>query len=294
VLYHDGVYYLFGEVKRGSTWLVPGQSWEDYRVPAGGISCYTSTDLVRWQYKGLALAPTTGDSTHDLDTSRVIERPKVIYNKQTGKFVMWMHIDKNDYSYAHAGVAVSDRPEGPYTYLGSVQPNGNQSRDMTVFKDDDDKAYLVFSSEKNMTMHVCQLSDDYLKPTTVNKRILIDQNREAPAIFKHQNRYYLITSGCTGWSPNPATYAVADAILGEWKQQGNPCTGPDADSTFYAQSTFVLPVAGKNDTFIFMADRWKKTDLPDSRYIWLPLRIVDGKPVIAWKPQFRSPLLPVK
>jgi hypothetical protein len=56
----------------------------------------------------------------------------------------------------------------------------------------------------------------------------------------------------------------------------------------------VLPVAGKNDTFIFMADRWKKTDLPDSRYIWLPLRIVDGKPVIAWKPQFRSPLLPVK
>jgi hypothetical protein len=158
------------------------------------------------------------------------------------------------------------------------------SRDMTLYKDDDNKAYLIFSSENNMTMHVCQLSDDYLKPTTVDKRILIDQNREAPAIFKHQNRYYLITSGCTGWSPIPATYAVADAILGEWKQQGNPCTGPDADSTFYAQSTFVLPVAGKNDTFIFMADRWKKTDLPDSRYIWLPLRIVDGKPVIAWKP----------
>src|SRR5215217_3004226 len=86
VLYHDGVYYLFGEIKKGKTWLVPGQSWEDYRVPAGGVSCYASRDLVQWQYKGVALASSTTDSTHDLDTSRVIERPKVVYNKRTGQF----------------------------------------------------------------------------------------------------------------------------------------------------------------------------------------------------------------
>lgn len=40
VLYHDSTYYLFGEIKKGDTWFVPGQSWEDYRVPAGGVSCY--------------------------------------------------------------------------------------------------------------------------------------------------------------------------------------------------------------------------------------------------------------
>src|SRR5258707_8147602 len=44
ILYHKGVYYLFGEIKKGSTWQVPGQSWEDYRVPAGGVSCYSSRD----------------------------------------------------------------------------------------------------------------------------------------------------------------------------------------------------------------------------------------------------------
>src|SRR6476620_5669974 len=154
VLYYNGVYYLFGEIKKGKTRLVPGQSWEDYRVPAGGVSCYASTDLLHWQYKGVALAPNTTDTASDLHTSRVIERPKVIYNKHTKQFVMWMHIDKEDYSYARAGVAVSDRPEGPYRYIESVRPNGNMSRDMTVFKDDDDKSYLVYSSENNLTMHI--------------------------------------------------------------------------------------------------------------------------------------------
>jgi len=41
-----------------------------------------------------------------------------------------------------------------------------------------------------------------------------------------------------------AEYAVADSMLGTWVTIGNPCTGEDADSTFYAQSTFVLPVEG--------------------------------------------------
>ncbi|WP_223833594.1 hypothetical protein [Pedobacter riviphilus] len=52
VLYHKGVYYLFGEVKKGKTWLVPKQNWEDFRVPAGGVSCYSSTDLKHWKNRG--------------------------------------------------------------------------------------------------------------------------------------------------------------------------------------------------------------------------------------------------
>ena len=42
----------------------------------------------------------------------VIERPKVIYNDKTKKYVMWMHIDKRHYEYARAGVAVSDKVTG--------------------------------------------------------------------------------------------------------------------------------------------------------------------------------------
>lgn len=280
ILYKDGTYYLFGEIKKGITWLVPGQDWEDYRVPAGGISCYSSKDLKKWKFEGVALKPTTGDPQNDIDTGRVIERPKVIYNDKTKKYVMWMHIDKNDYSYSQLGVAVSDKAAGPYEYLGSITPNGQTGRDMTVFKDDDGKAYLIYASEKNATMQVCLIGEDYITPTTSYSRILENRNREAPAVFKHEGKYYLITSGCTGWSPNAATYAVADDLLGPWEEQGNPCTGKDADSTFYSQGAFVLPLKGKPGEFIFMADKWNKSNLPDSRYIWLPLTVSGGKVII--------------
>jgi beta-xylosidase len=277
ILYYKDTYYMFGEIKKGKTWLVPGQSWECYRVPAGGVSCYSSKDLSTWKYEGVALAPVIGDSLNDLDTGKVIERPKVIYNKKTKKFVMWMHIDTKDYSFAHSGVAISDNPAGPYKYLGSMQPNGQMARDMTLFKDDDNKAYLIYSSEYNNTMHVCLLSDDYLSPTKTWSRILVDRNREAPALFKNKGKYYLVTSACTGWSPNAASYTVASHPLGPWKEYGNPCIGEEAETTFQSQSTFVLPVKGKKDQYIFMADKWNKFDLQNSKYVWLPLHIKNGK-----------------
>lgn len=279
VLFHDGVYYLFGEIKKGRTRLVPGQDWEDYRVDAGGVSCYSSPDLVHWKNEGVALAADSADSASDLHLSKVIERPKVIYNEGTKQYVMWMHIDHNDYGYARAGVAVSDRPQGPYRYLGSVRPNGQMSRDMTVFRDDDGRAYLVYASENNNTMQICLLSKDYLAPTSVYRRILIGQRREAPAVFKSGGKYFLITSLCSGWDPNPARVAVADSLLGDWVQQGNPCVGPDSATTFHAQSSWVLPIGGER--FLFMADRWNKTDLERSGYVWLPFAVKDGKVEIA-------------
>jgi len=276
MLYHDGVYYLFGEIKKGSTWRVPNQSWEDYRVPAGGVSCYSSTDLKRWKYEGVALAPVKGSPTSDIDTGKVIERPKVIYNAKTKQFVMWMHIDTKDYSYSESGVAVSKTPLGPYHYIGSVKPNGQMSRDMTLFKDDDGKAYLIYSSEQNNTMQICLLSDDYLHPVKTYSRILVNRRREAPALFKHDGKYYLISSDCTGWSANAASYAVAGKILGPYTEYGPPCKGPGSNTTFASQSTYVLPLPGKN-TYLFMADHWNKTDLEKSDYLWLPLKVINGK-----------------
>lgn len=287
ILYYNDTYYWYGEIKQDTTWRVPGSNWENFRVNAGGISCYSSKDLLHWKYEGLALAPEKTDSTADLHISKVIERPKVIYNKKTGKFVMWMHIDSQDYRYARSGVAVSGRPEGPFQYIGSVRPNGNMARDMTIFQDDDGKAYHFYSSEENQTMHICELTEDYLSHTTHDQRILIQRAREAPAVVKYNKRFYLFSSGCTGWSPNAASYATADSIMGAWTEYGNPCQGKDADSTFHAQSTFVLLVQGQQNTFIFMADRWNKTDLESSRYVWLPL-IFDaaGNPHILWKDQW--------
>jgi hypothetical protein len=283
LLLHNGIYYWFGEIKKGEPFRVSRvTSWEDYRVNAGGISCYCSKDLINWEYEGVELSPNTKDSLNDLHTSKVIERPKVIYNKKTGKFVMWVHLDNEDYSYASSGVAVSDKPNGPYHFIKSEKPNGIEARDMTVFQDDDDKAYHFYSSEGNATIHITLLSDDYLEHTKTETRILINQSREAPAVIKFNNKYHLFSSACTGWAPNAASYTIADNIMGKWKQHDNRCTGPDSAITYFAQSTYVIKAPGKKDAFIFFADKWNKTDLPDSRYIWLPMTIKNGKPQISW------------
>lgn len=288
ILYHDGTYYWYGEHKGDSTYWNPKvPSWECYRTEAGGVSCYSSADLVNWKFEGVVLKPNLIDETSDLHPSNVLERPKVIYNDQTKQFVMWLHVDSHDYAKAAAGVAVSDTPNGEFTYLGSMRPNGQMSRDMTLFKDDDGKAYHVYSSEENRTLYISLLTDDYLKPSGQFTRNFIDQSREAPAVFKRNGKYFVLSSGCTGWDPNQAEYAVADAMLGEWTVMGDPCTGEDAGMTFYGQSTHVLPVAGKKDAYIAMFDKWNKTDLINSRYIWLPITFKENNTIeIAWQQEW--------
>ncbi len=279
-LIHEDTVWWYGEIKEGRTWEPESiREWNGSRVEAKGINCYWSVDLVNWKLAGNVLKANEHDTAHDLHTSKVLERPKVIYNDKTGKFVMWLHIDSQDYSYSRAGVAYSDSPRGPFKYIESIRPNGQMSRDQTLFKDEDGRAYHIYASEENMTMHVSRLSDDYLRPSGEYKRIFIDRHREAPAIFKHAGKYFAITSGCTGWDPNPAEYAVADEIMGEWKVLGDPCIGDTKGTTFDSQSTYILPFAGR---FIFMADRWNRLDLENSTYVWLPLEIKNEKISILW------------
>jgi beta-xylosidase len=143
--------------------------------------------------------------------------------------------------------------------------------DPNLFVDDDGKAYHIYSSEDNLTLQIAELSDDYLSHTGKYIRIFPGGHNEAPAIFKKDGIYWMITSGCTGWEPNKARLLTATSILGEWKQLPIPCVGENADKTFGGQSTYVLPLQGTEKQFIFMADSWRPESLADSRYIWLPI-----------------------
>ena len=109
VLYHGGAYYWFGEHK------VAGDAGNKAQV---GVHCYRSTDLYNWADAGIAL-PVSADPASDIVQGSIIDRPKVIYNAATKKFVMWFHLEMKGrgYSAARAAVAVADQPAGPYTYL---------------------------------------------------------------------------------------------------------------------------------------------------------------------------------
>ncbi len=291
ILVRSNTYYWYGEDR------TPGGR--------GTVACYSSTNLADWKREGAVLSRDDLPRVDGMPT--FVERPKVIFNPRTKKYVMWTHLEQRRYQFARAGIATSDTPTGPFTFLQAIRPitnavaiegadpdrqreSGGTFRDMNMFVDDDGKAYAFYASEGNWTMYVVRLNDEFTGPETPaveNKtwaRILVRKMREAPAPFKFKGRYYLITSACTGWTPNEADCAVAENILGPYQSKGNPCTGPEAKTTFGSQSTFVLPVAGRPGQFIFMADRWNPRRLPDSRYVWLPLTVRDeGSVSVPWR-----------
>ena len=161
------------------------------------------------------------------------------------------------------------------------------ARDMNLFVDSDGQAYHFYASEENSTLHISQLSDDYQSYSGKYARFFSGRYMEAPAICKTSNgTYYFIGSDCTGWNPNAARSARADNIWGPWTEMGNPCMGKDSELTFYSQSTFILPVQGKKDTFIFMADRWKPGNPIEGKYIWLPITFKDNRLEIYWYDQW--------
>ena len=296
ILLHDGVYYWYGEDKS----LGNGNKV--------GVSCYSSRDLVNWKHESTALPKEA--MPEEFRDNGICERPKVIYNSATHRFVMWMHLDNLGYRVSSAGIAVSETPTGPFHFERSFRPIkfdfgylandadqaelGSTFRDMNLFVDDDGRAYVFYAAEGNPTMYVARLSADFTNvesPPVQGKtwnRILIGQSREAPAPFRYKSTYYLITSGTSGWAPNAAGYATATNILGPWTRQQNPCVGDGRDTTFDSQSTFVLPAPGRPPgEFIYMGDRWFSNHLADSRYVWLPFKIEpDGSFHIAWSAEW--------
>ena len=268
-----------------------------------------------------------GDHSHPIAKGCILERPKVVYNKKTGKYVMWFHLELKGKGYgsAYAGVATAAKPTGPFKFLkaGRVNPGkwplnmdkkdqtteftkempdyvriirrdypgGQMSRDMTIFVDDNGKAYHIYSSEGNITLHIAELTPDYTGHTGKFVRAFPGRFMEAPAIFKHKGKYYLIASGCTGWAPNAARSAVAKNIAGPWMELKNPCVGPKAGITFGGQSTFILPVQGKPGKFIFMADIWRPKNAIDGRYLWLPMKWEGDQIILEWKDEWTLDVL---
>jgi hypothetical protein len=329
ILLHEGIYYWFGEHKTAGT---------AGNFAQVGVACYTSRDLYNWKSQGIALA-VSEDPQSEIVSGCILERPKVIYNAQIARFVMWFHLEPKgaDYSGARSGIAVSEHITGPYRFVRSCRPNagswplnvpeqskhplspdqlasierlnlkggpvagyppdlifrrdvagGQMARDMTLFVDDDGAAYQLYASEDNGVLHISQLSDDYSSSRGRYVRVFPGGFHEAPAICKYRGKYYLFTSGCTGWKPNPTRSAVADSIFGPWTELGNPFIGPDDCwlTSCESQPTFILPVAGREGAFIYLADRWNPQDAIDGRYVWLPLQFRDGRPRIVWMDQW--------
>jgi ricin-type beta-trefoil lectin protein/glycosyl hydrolase family 43 len=243
------------------------------------VSSYRSRDLRNWEFRKDVLR----SSSHAELSPANIERPKVIYNAATDKYVMWMHWENgSNYGEARAAVATSSTVDGEYTYQGSFRPlaasgvmdhdkPGYMSRDCGLFVDDDEKAYFISATNENYDLNLYLLTPDYLKVDKLAALLFKGGHREAPALFKRNGTYFLLTSGATGWDPNQASYATSSSLTSGWSAMKNVGDG----NTFYSQSTYVLPVQGSTGTsYLYLGDRWAGAwggRVNDSTYVWQPI-----------------------
>lgn len=287
IIKYNNIYYWYGEDKNAGS------------RSKTGVHVYASKDLEHWSDQGLALKVSDSPNS-DITSGVIIERPKVLYNKKNNNFIMMFHLEKKGMGYSSAlvGLAKSRKPEGPFIYIKSFRLNkdalplnhfslnelknaknflrdykaGQMSRDMTLFKDSDDSAYLISSSEGNSTLIITKLNKDYDGLTGDFVRVAPGDNNEAPVVIKKNNKYFIISSGSTGWEPNKARLYVSSAMLGDWTDAGTPIKSNNAynrEHTFGGQGSFAF---NANNKTIFVLDVWNKNDLGSSKYLFIPLK----------------------
>ena len=256
-------------------------AWGEDRSAGGtfaGIACYSSADLATWRHEGTSLEVGTGD----LAPGRVVERPKVLRDPRTGRYVMLVHIDSADYADARVGFASSGDPVGPYTYHGSVRPLGNLSRDIGVHMEDG-VGYLL-SEDRDHGLHVYRLTEDLLGvdalvATTLGERG--DHGYESPALVRVDGTYYLFGSDLTGWAANDNRYATAPSLAGPWSPWRR--FAPAGSATYDSQISTIVRVAGsEHTTHVYVGDRWSPDRLDRSLPVWLPIRIGGGRAWLDW------------
>ncbi|CAM9230395.1 unnamed protein product, partial [Choristocarpus tenellus] len=145
----QGTSFWYGEMDSGLT--DPALS--------GGVGACSTNDFREWRFEGIMLhyANLTDmvQGTVGPEGGMVAQQPKVddlckndmtLHGNITGNgngFVMWMGMSDANFSLGMSAVATSDYPDGPFFLRRTLYPDGNETRDQTVFVGSDNRGYLA-------------------------------------------------------------------------------------------------------------------------------------------------------
>ena len=257
IFYENGTYYWYGENKEKTDGKSDIWHW--------GVRCYSSKDLYNWDDLGLIIPPETGDPASSLHPSAKMDRPHIIYNKNTKKYICWVKVMSDE---QRSTVLTADKLTGPYTKVREgLMPLGMSAGDFDLAVDEETgKGYYYF--EKVHTETICaELSDDYTDVNGVYSSHFPHPYppfvREATAHFMRGGNHYLITSGTTGYLPNPSEAAVSANWHGPFTVLGNVHPSDSSHTSFRSQISSVFKVPGKKDLYIACGDRWTPGVAPE-------------------------------
>ncbi|MCD7775772.1 MAG: discoidin domain-containing protein, partial [Firmicutes bacterium] len=199
------------------------------------------------------------DSSADSSLSYCkIESVKTAYIESANAVIIAAHWELPS-GYADGKLfLVTGTPGGEFTCQGVFNPKNIEVRDLSIFVDDDDTAYLLAAANPaggsaNETLYIFQFTDDYTGIKKVVTTLFEYQYREMPNMVKLDGWYYLFTSAAAGWYPSNGQYASSQSIESGWsdlRDIGNT-------STFSSQSSWIAVLgSGDSASYLMYAYRW--------------------------------------
>lgn len=220
------------------------------------VTCYSSTDLVKWTFEKDVLTKAETNRT----SKTWVGRLGVAYIKAIKKYAMFVQ---------HGGkvlITSSDSPIGEFKWHQEISMEKmigtSNTGDQTVFTDDDTgKSYLVYSYGKGRNK--IYVSEIGIKDNKINLidciQIFKGESREGNCMFKHKGKFYMFASNIYGWDSSLAYYLVADNIRGPYLPTNKMLVmkGSDQDYAHVTQTGFFVTVKGtEQETVIYCGDRW--------------------------------------
>ncbi|HEY4292797.1 glycoside hydrolase family 43 protein [Luteibacter sp.] len=231
-------------------WIYPTTSLAYARQR--GFDAFSSPDLVHWTKHANVLA------IEDIPwAKKALWAPAVVENGGKYYFFFAANDIQSDHELGGIGVAVADKPDGPYKdLLGKplvdAFHDGAQPIDQFVFHDDDGTWYMIYGGWKHA--NIVKLKPDLtgvepMADGTMFKEITpAPEYVEGPLMFKRNGKYYFMWSegGWTGPDYSVA-YAIGDSPMGPFKRIGK----------ILQQDPKVATGAGHNSVFhVAKDDSW--------------------------------------
>lgn len=211
-----------GAVFGNRYWIYP--TYSDAYEKQVFLDAFSSRDLIKWK-----------KHSHILDTAAVKWAHKAMWapaivHKDDRYFLFFAANDiQNDEETGGIGVAVADRPQGPYKdYLGKPLldkfHNGAQPIDQFVFHDADGQYYMIYGGWRHC--NIVRLKADFsgfepYEDGSVFREITPEGYVEGPFMFIRNEKYYFMWSeGGWGGPDYRVAYAMADSPFGPFERIG--------------------------------------------------------------------------
>lgn len=257
ILHVNGTYYWYGENKEGVTGRATGKPCPIWHQ---GVRLYSSDDLYNWKNEGIIVIDRE-DAESPFYPERIMDRPHIIYNARTKKYVLWAKIGglinkEGGFDTTYFAVCESDSIKGEFKLVSKVTEIAAGDFDLL---EQDGKAYIIF--EKPHSEMLCVELDETYTKFTGNMSSHIPKPfppfvREAPAFFRRNGEMFLVTSGTTGYFPNMSLIYKMNSLHSDWQEIGDACVGDERANSFHMQISSVFKHPFKEDLYIALGDRW--------------------------------------